>query len=381
MNFPRELPLKRDENLSNPEAETPVEFFQASSTNLVAIDEAEAFARRLDIAKSITDELQEVGLNIREAGGREFGMILAMGMNALMPEYAGSFLHERDTRLRYDAANNLTIDNPPDISLQQDVVRYFRDNSRLHEALVDCMALSCRVSDPFMPVGDPAVQVRFMGESNNSGDFIIGNRYFDRIDDRTATIYIPGCGISGLLESAKFLKKLGETRCPNLRFVLCDNHPYVAEVGARFTRYLGDPRIEFIPSSMGEVTIPNNTTHILLSFIEAAGAEALNAVATQAEGLSKVKLLAISGMHANEYSGLASNDVVQIFKNNGIPLSYRETVPTYSTHVVRAGKSVDFCDLSSEEARRLLMCELPGGPPPNTRSELLTNCPPIRPLG
>jgi len=367
---------KEGDGTLDPEIEKSGGFAHTSLTNLAALDTDTAFSKRAKIVQSIADRLERAGLNIRQAGGQEFGMVLAMSMNALMPEYAGSFLPERQTRLEFDTSNNRVLKDPPDIRLQQEIVRYFRNDPRLHPELADCMALTCRVASPYAPIEKPAVQVNYLGSSNSSGSFTIGNRRFDLIDDSTGAIYIPGCGISGLLECSKFLESLGEKSCPNLRFILCDNHPFVAEVGSRFARYLDDPRIQFIPRSMEEVAIPADTTHILLSFVEAAGSGALERVASQAAALPKVKVLAISGRDPNEYSKLSSSDVVQLFNDSGTPLTWRETVKSYSTHIVRDGQSIDFCDLSAEEAEHLIMSELSGGPPPNSSSEILSNCPP-----
>lgn len=336
------------------------------------IEEADAFARRCAIVDALADELADAGLDIRGRGASEFSMVQAMGMNALMPEYTGSFLMNKDTRVAYNADNELVVEDPPDIALQQAVVRYFRDHPETHAELAECIALTCRVADPFSPIEAPAVSVVFFGQSQSSGDFVVGGKRVGQINDQTGTIYIPGCGISGLLDCSRFLQKLGDKRCPNLNFVLSDSHPFVAEIGTRFARYLGDPRIEFIPDSMKNIVIPDTTTHVVLSFVEAAGAPALQAVADQVAALKDVRIYAVSGASANEYSGLTSDAVARIFEDSGVPFHYRQRVPSYSTHFVSDGKSVDFCDLTEAQALALIKAELPHGSRPNTTAEILT---------
>jgi hypothetical protein len=251
--------------------------------------------------------------------------------------------------------------NPPDIKMQQEVCRYFRERPELQDLAAEFIALSAYLSPPFW-MESSAIKIKPFGAID------CGSHLVKKLTGDADTVFVPGCGISTLLMISEYLKT--EAYKEKASFVLCDTHPFVQAVASRFCRYVADKRLMFEPASMEEVKLPESTSIVLLSFVEAAGEAAIKGIFNNLPGDREIRAYAISGKARNEYSGLTAEGVSELFMKAGWRVSKAEEIPSYSTHFRENGKCVDFLDLTEAQAHYLIMTNLRGGPPPNTMSQM-----------
>lgn len=347
-------------------AEVDLAATTSACLNPTPLAQEHAYARRLEIVTDVTKRLADAGIDIRGTGGREFNIILSMSANAFMPEYFCEVLKEDypSTSAVLESGVKPYLRNPPDVKQQQDVTRYFRTHPELREMLAECFALTTYLGHPLSWMGSPAIELR------NDGLLSVGSYQIGKVDSGSGTVFIPGSGVTSLNMVKAFLDK---TKCnpgSNLQILLCDNHPFVIEVATRFARYLSDSRFSFVPLSMEQVKVPSNTSHVLLSYVEAAGeAATLNTVKALSAN-PNTAIVAVACTAPNEFSGMTAADQSKIIGSCGFRHILGIEVPSYSTHVVKEGRSTDFLDLTEAEAHHLVMLTLSGGPPPNTRSRI-----------
>ncbi len=342
----------------------------ASQTLRVRLPEEQAYARRCEIIDEVTVRLKEAGIIIPVEGGKQFTMILAMTVNAFMPEYCCSILDlDNKAKVALLPGGKWEVWNPPNIALQQQVVRYFREHVDLQDALAEGLALSLYLGHPLNWLGNSAIELRDDGLVQAAGD------RFMTLDHNAGTVFIPGCGLTSFRMIQDFLSKQGQAQGQDMRFLLCDNHPFVANVANLYCHYLADDRVRFHAASMEEVEIPENTKTVLLSYIEAAGKDPIRRMLSRLEACPDAQVVLVAGLAPNEYSGLTGEEVVRLAQEAGLRVSPSGTreCPSFSTHFVVDGRSVDFVDLSSSQALEVFSLSL-NGRKPNTRTLIADLC-------
>lgn len=334
----------------------------------IRLPEDQAYARRWEIVQEITARLQESGLNIPTDGGKQFEFILAMTLNAFVPEYSCTILdpHKKARLVLYPGGKN-EVWNPPDIALQQKVCKHFRDDPGLQDVLAENFALSLYLGGPLFWMGDSAIELR------NDGLIQAGGERFHTLTNNSGTVFIPGCGLTSFRMIQEFLAKQKQSQGEGIHFLLCDNHPFVADVASRYCRYFADNRVEFHAASMESVALPEDTRTVFLSYVEAAGDKAIAQMLSNLKISPNTRVVLVAGVSPNEYSDLAGKDVVRLCEEAGFSSLVHSVCPSFSTHLVVNGRSVDFVDLNSAQALYVFSLGL-NGQSPNSKTLIHSFC-------